>query len=74
METTADILDAYGVDSIVDLNWLETRRIGDTTYERLALPDGENSIWVCADCGELCDPEEDEGAHEEDCCVLIGLD
>jgi hypothetical protein len=64
--TVETYLDEYGLDSIFDLDILETR--GDC--DRYALPDGENSIWVCGDCGELCDPDDRE-AHEEDCCELI---
>ena len=55
-----DYLDEYGLDCIYDLDLLDSE--GD--YSRLALPDGENSIWVCDNCGELADP--DEGC--EFCC------
>lgn len=49
-----DYLDEYDVKSIDSLDVLETK--GDLV--RLALTDGENSIWVCDYCGELADPDE----------------
>lgn len=49
-----DYIEEYGLDCIYDLDLLDSS--GD--YSRLALPDGENSIWVCDACGELADPDE----------------
>jgi hypothetical protein len=41
------------LNCIWDLEILDTSR----GFTRLALPDGENSIWVCDICGELSDPD-----------------
>jgi hypothetical protein len=54
MVCVQDYLDEYNVESIHILEILDMK--GD--YIRMALPDGENSIWVCESCGELVDPEE----------------
>lgn len=55
------IAEQEGVDSIWDLNLLETRE----EHSRLALSDGENSVWVCDWCGELHDPDADTRCE---CC------
>lgn len=52
--TVEDYCEKYGVNNIYDLDLLDTQ--GECS--RLALPDGENSIWVCDQCGELVDPDE----------------
>ena len=52
--TVQDYLDEFQIQSIYDLDLLES----EGEFSRLALPDGENSIWVCDECGELADPDE----------------
>ena len=49
-----------GVECIYDLPLLDSR----DDHSRLALSDGENSIWVCDHCGELHDPDDDDGICE----------
>ena len=41
------------LDCIWDLEILDTSR----GFTRLALPGGEDSIWLCDECGELSDPD-----------------
>ena len=55
MNTVDDYCEELGLKSIWDLDLLDM----EGGCSRLALPDGENSIWVCDSCGELSDPDPD---------------
>ncbi len=57
-------VEKYKLDCIYDLDLLET----SGEYSRLALPDGENSIWVCDQCGDLADPDEGCPDCNDECC------
>lgn len=58
--TAADIAAEQGVDCIWDLPLLEARGY----HSRMALADGENSVWVCDYCESLHDPDDDDGVCE----------
>ena len=49
-----EIMEAEGVECIWDLDLLESRN----ECSRLALSDGENSVWVCEWCEEAHDPDD----------------
>jgi hypothetical protein len=49
-----EIMESEGVECIWDLDLLESR----DEHSRLALSDGENSVWVCEWCEELHDPDD----------------
>lgn len=53
----ADYIEEFNLTSIYDLDLVETR--GE--FSRLAIPDTEDCIWVCDACGELSDPDDNDG-------------
>ena len=46
-----------------EMNWLESKG-NFSRYDTMT--EDEESIWICDDCGEEADPDDDD----HDCCVV----